>query len=173
MNIVFDDEGFGASDHQSFILEDIPSLFVFTGAHEDYHKPSDDIEKINLDGLLQVTEFVNELLFTISASEQPITFKKINPRMQKGKRSSVKLGTIPDYTYNGDGMRIKGVSSDSPAEQIGLQKNDVIISLGGVEIHSIYDYMFALQGVQVGEKTNIGIIRNHQKFNKQITPAKK
>ncbi len=173
LNIVVDNEGFGASDHQSFILEDVPSLFVFTGAHEDYHKPSDDIEKINSNGLLQVTEFVNELLFASSSAEQKITFKKINPRMQSGKRSSVKLGTIPDYTFNGDGMRIKGVSANSPAEMVGLQKNDIIMSLGGVEIHSIYDYMFALNELKIGKETVVEILRNNEKVHKNITPVKK
>ena len=168
-----DNEGFGAGDHQSFILEDVPSLFVFTGAHEDYHKPSDDIEKINSNGLLQVTEFVNELLFASSSAEQKITFKKINPRMQSGKRSSVKLGTIPDYTFNGDGMRIKGVSANSPAEMVGLQKNDIIMSLGGVEIHSIYDYMFALNELKIGKETVVEILRNNEKVHKNITPVKK
>ena len=126
--LTFNDEGYGPSDHSSFYGNKIPVLFFFTGTHEDYHKPSDDAEKINLEGEKIVLDYVYEIAMNIDNDpERPdylLVEKKEGGQMFVRK---VYVGTIPDFAGNVDGYKISGVSEGSPAQQAGLQGGDIII----------------------------------------------
>ncbi len=126
--LTFNDEGYGPSDHSSFYGKKIPVLFFFTGTHEDYHKPSDDAEKINLDGEKIVLDYVYEIAMNIDNDpERPdylLVEKKEGGQMFVRK---VYVGTIPDFAGNVDGYKISGVSEGGPAQLAGLQGGDIII----------------------------------------------
>ena len=163
------DSGVGPSDHTSFYLEDMPVLHFFTGQHTDYHKPSDDSELINYEGIKDVSDYMIRLI--LSLDDQPkLAFTKTKD--DSGKKASsfkVTLGVMPDYTYTaGDGMRIDGVLSDRPAEKAGMEKGDVIIRLGDVDVKDIYGYMDALGKFNSGDKTTIEYIRDGKKQTSEI-----
>ncbi len=128
--LTFNDEGFGPSDHSSFYGKKIPVLFFFTGTHEDYHKPSDDTEKINLAGEKNILDYVYDIAMDIdNTPERPdylLVETKTTGQMFARK---VYVGTVPDFASNVDGYKISGVSEGSPAQQAGLQGGDIIVSL--------------------------------------------
>ena len=163
------DSGVGPSDHTSFYLEDMPVLHFFTGQHTDYHKPSDDSQLINYDGIQEVADFMFRIIKALD--DQPkLAFTKTKD--DSGKKASsfkVTLGVMPDYTYTaGDGMRIDGVLADRPAEKGGMLKGDVIIKLGDMEVKDIYGYMDALAKFNSGEKAIVEFIRDGKKQTAEI-----
>src|SRR5690606_10268974 len=121
------------SDHTSFYLADIPVLHFFTGAHEDYHKPSDDAHLINKDGMGMIADMVTRIIRQVGDDGQSkmVFTKTKDPDPSSTPRMEVTLGVLPDYLYDGEGMRIDGVREGKPAEAAGMQKGDVIVSLGG------------------------------------------
>jgi len=147
----------------------MPVLHFFAGQHTDYHKPSDDSELINYEGIKDVSDYMIRLI--LSLDDQPkLAFTKTKD--DSGKKASsfkVTLGVMPDYTYTaGDGMRIDGVLSDRPAEKAGMEKGDVIIRLGDVDVKDIYGYMDALGKFNSGDKTTIEYIRDGKKQTSEI-----
>ena len=119
--------GYGASDHTVFTARRIPSLHLFTGAHKDYHRPSDDIEKIDADGIVKVATFVDSLLTYFDHLEKPLIFIKTKDatRGKRKKKYSVTLGVIPDHVSDVQGFKIDGVTKDKPADKAGMQKGDI------------------------------------------------
>jgi hypothetical protein len=160
LKLVKDSSGIGPSDQTSFYLKDIPVLHFFSGQHNDYHKPSDDVEKINLNGEVEILNFI---VATIEKTYRypKLTFTKTrNPDMGKST-FKVSMGVMPDYTYEGgDGMRIDGVSEGKPAFKAGLQSGDVIIRLGEYKVGSTKEYMKALSNFKKGDQTEVEVIRN-------------
>ncbi|GAG32261.1 unnamed protein product, partial [marine sediment metagenome] len=109
LNLVFDDEGFGSSDHQSYYLKDKPVLFFFTGSHERYHRPSDDVEFLNFDGMVKVGQLAARITEELAARLESPAFTKVEGSRPATRRDlAVALGTIPDHTWDGEGMRISG-----------------------------------------------------------------
>lgn len=161
--IIKDSSGVGPSDQTSFYLKDIPVLHYFTGQHSDYHKPTDDVEKVNYKGEAAVLDYI---IATIEETcKQPkLTFAKTRtPDM--GKSSfKVTLGVMPDYTYEGEGLRIDGVTDGKPASKAGLVKGDIVIRLGTNSIKSMQEYMKALSLFKKGETTEVEIIRAAKKL---------
>jgi aminopeptidase YwaD len=149
-----DSSGIGPSDHTSFYLKEIPVLFVFTGAHADYHMPGDNPDKINYPGELEVLKFVYELIETADKRGRLVFMKTrdISPDMP---RFSVTLGILPDYTFNGNGVRADGVSQGRPAEKAGLKPGDVIVQLGGYPVTTLENYMEALGKFKKGDRTTV------------------
>lgn len=160
LKLVKDSSGIGPSDQTSFYLKDIPVLHFFSGQHSDYHKPSDDIEKINLNGEVTILNFiVSTIEKTFAYPKLPFT-KTRNPDMGKST-FKVSIGVMPDYTYEGgDGMRIDGVSEGKPAFKAGLKGGDVIIRLGEHKVVSTKEYMKALSNFKKGDQTEVEVIRN-------------
>jgi hypothetical protein len=153
-----DSAGIGPSDQTSFYLKDIPVLHFFTGQHEDYHKPSDDAGKINYKGEEEVLEYIARLV------ERTYHYPKL--RFQKtrnpdsGKAAwKVTLGIMPDYTWEGEGLRVDGVTDGKPAARAGVQKDDVIKKLGDMPVKNIQDYMKALSAFKKGDKTKVQVLR--------------
>jgi len=114
--LVLKESGVGPSDHTSFYLQDIPVLHFFTGQHEDYHKPSDDIEKLNYEGILAIVDYTTSIAMDLDDAPK-LTFKKTKNESEEVPRFKVPLGVRPDYLFAGKGMRIDGVSENKPAQK--------------------------------------------------------
>ncbi|MEO1261294.1 MAG: M28 family peptidase [Bacteroidota bacterium] len=162
------ESGIGPSDHTSFYLKDIPVLHFFTGQHKDYHKPSDDSELINFQGIKDIADFIYELIEGLDANEK-LTFTKTKDEQQQGASFKVTLGVMPDYVYDGEGMRIDAVMDDRPAKIGGIEGGDVIIQIGDLEVKNIYDYMEGLSQYKKGESTTVVVKRGKKKLKKKVT----
>jgi Zn-dependent M28 family amino/carboxypeptidase len=154
--IKIDSSGTGPSDHTSFYRKDIPVLFFFTGQHKDYHRPSDDADKINYEGELSVVNYINTIITNLNKGNQKLAFLKTREVQMGGARSfSVTMGIMPDYTYDGNGVRADGVTEGRPASKAGLQAGDVITQLGDYPVSSVETYMQALGKFKKGDKTKV------------------
>ena len=170
----FGEDGFGPSDHQSFYVRDIPVLFFFTGAHDDYHKPTDTADKINAEGLKEVAEFVREIAVSVANDPQRIAFTKVKAEQRPtGRGFRVYLGTVPNYSDQSDGMKLDGVRPGSPAEKAGLRAGDIIVKLGKTPIKNVYDYTYALGEMRAGEEVEVLIRRDRKDMTLKITPEKR
>jgi aminopeptidase YwaD len=150
----FDSSGAGPSDHTSFYRKDIPVLFFFTGIHGDYHKPTDDYAKINYTGELQVLKYIYEVIGSVNKKGR-ITFARTRDVQMGGARFTVTLGIMPDYTFNGDGVRADAVSEGRPAQKAGLKAGDVIVQLGDYPVPNLGKYMDALSRFKKGDMTTV------------------
>ena len=146
--------GVGPSDHTSFYYQEIPVLHFFTGTHEDYHKPSDDTEKINFEGELQVLGYILGLLYDTRSLEN-LAFTPTKDESTKAPKFSVTLGVMPDYMYEGEGMRIDGVTDGKPAARAGLKKGDVIVQMGEVKVVDMMSYMKGLGQFKKGDEAEV------------------
>ncbi|MFQ5504103.1 MAG: M20/M25/M40 family metallo-hydrolase, partial [Planctomycetota bacterium] len=156
------DSSFGGSDHQSFIRKGIPAVHFFSGTHSDYHRPSDDIEKLDLDGMQRIGAIVLELVEQLSLLPERPSFVKpksrpVVARTSPGARPY--LGTIPDYAEGEGGVKITGVSPGSPVAKAGLRGEDVIVQVAGTEIDNLYDFSFALQELRPGQRIEVTVLR--------------
>lgn len=156
----FDSTGTGPSDHTSFYLKGIPVLFFFTGVHADYHKPTDDADKINLTGEAAVVQHVFSLLQAADKIPGKFLFTKTRDPQTMAGRFNVTLGIMPDYSFSGAGVRVDAVSDDRPAQKAGLQQGDVITALGDYPVTSMESYMQALSRFQKGDTTTVHFTRN-------------
>jgi hypothetical protein len=163
IKIVTRESGVGPSDHTSFYLKDIPVLHFFTGTHEDYHKPSDDPEKINYGGLYAVTAFLDSLIMELDDNPK-LAFTKTSDESRDTPRFTVTLGVVPDYLYDGKGMRLDGVSDDRPAHKAGLKAGDVIIRMGDTEVTDMMSYMTALSNFNKDDTTTVVVRRDSEKL---------
>ena len=151
---------FGSSDHASFYYEDIPVLNFFTGQHEDYHKPSDDYDKINFKGISKISEYIVDIIKELDSKEK-LNFIKVEETKNATPRFKVGLGVMPDYLYNEGGMRISAITSeDKPAAKIGLIKGDIVVKIGEYDIIDMMGYMSALSKFNKGDQTTIRIKRD-------------
>lgn len=170
-------EGSSPSDQAAFFTRNIPVLHFFSGANEDYHKPTDDVDKINFEGLIKITDYVfdvshylanrtDALTFTSSSAEKPRHPAAVSTGKQ-GKRPW--LGTVPDFTYQGnDGLKLSGVSAGSPCEKAGLKAGDLITQINDVEIKSIYELNHVLKNHQPGDEIEVIYYRDGEKNTADI-----
>jgi hypothetical protein len=154
-----DSSGIGPSDQTSFYLKDIPVLHFFTGQHADYHKPSDDIEKINYKGEVDVLVYITKIIEK-TYKYPKLTFSKTRNPDNGRKGYKITMGVMPDYTYDGEGMRIDGVTEGKPAFKAGLIKGDVVKKLGDTVIKSVQDYMKGLSTIKKGDTVPVEVLRN-------------
>lgn len=167
-NIKYDSSGTGPSDHTSFYRKNLPVLFFFTGLHEDYHKTTDDAHKINYTGQAKIVKMILELIeatysmpklaFTPTAERQTTT----------SARFSVGLGLMPDYTFNGTGVRADGVSSGRAAEKAGMKAGDILIKIGNFNTNTLEEYMQALSKFRKGDKTKIVFKRGEETLEAEV-----
>jgi hypothetical protein len=158
--IKVDSAGSGPSDHTSFYRKDIPILFFFTGTHSDYHKPSDDADKINFEGIVQIIKYI-EGVISKTATLGKIPFSKTRDAASTGKSSfKVTMGIMPDYTFSGNGVLVDGVSDNRPAQKAGIKAGDVINQLGDYKVSDVQTYMQALNKFNKGETTVVKFERN-------------
>ena len=166
-------DGFGPSDHASFYAQNIPVLFFFTGLHEDYHKPSDDADKINNHGIAQIVRYAEQVAVDIDTSTQKPDYQKTATPKSTGRGFRVFVGTIPDYSEDADGMLLTGVRENSPASKGGMQKGDVLIKFGKFDIKNVYDYTYALQEYNPGDVVEIRYRRGTDVLSAKITLEKR
>ena len=161
----FDSSGTGPSDHTSFYVKNIPVLFYFTGLHTDYHKPSDDFDKINYNGQAAIVRHIYSLLDATDKLPTRLAFSKTREaQTTTTARFSVSLGIMPDYTYNGAGVRADGISEGRAAQKAGLQAGDIITAIGDYKIASMESYMQTLGKFKKGDKTIVSYTRKGQGF---------
>ena len=162
--IKFDSSGTGPSDHTSFYRKDIPVLFFFTGVHSDYHKPSDDADKINYNGELQVVKYVYNIIDATNKKGK-LAFTKTREAASTGRSSfKVTLGIMPDYTYSGSGVRVDGVSDGKIAQKVGIKAGDVITQLGDIKFTDVQSYMGALGKFNKGDATKVKVKRGSEEL---------
>jgi aminopeptidase YwaD len=162
LTIKFDSSGTGPSDHTSFYRKDIPVLFYFTGLHTDYHKPSDDADKINYAGEQIIIQHIYRVIESLNDKGRLAFLKTRETQSSTNARFSVSMGIMPDYTYSGPGVRADGVSDGKPAQKAGLKAGDVIIQLGDNNISSLENYMQALGKFKKGEKAKVKFKRGNE-----------
>jgi hypothetical protein len=161
--------GIGPSDHTSFYLQDVPAIHFFTGTHADYHKPSDDEEKINYDGMLRVTRYIEALMLELG-DEGKLPFTKTEEvNTENAPRFKVTLGVVPDYLYDGKGMRIDGITEGKPAANADLKVGDIVVKLGDVEVPDMMGYMKALSAFEKGATAPIVVLRDGKEFTTSVT----
>jgi hypothetical protein len=158
-SIKIDSAGSGPSDHASFYRKDIPVLFLFTGSHTDYHKATDDWDKINYDGESAILQMVYSLIEKTNDQGKIAFTKTAEQQMGRSTRFTVSLGVIPDYGFSGTGMRIDGVSPGKLAEKKGLQAGDILLQLGEYKFVDVNSYMQSLSKFKKGDKTFLIIKR--------------
>jgi len=169
LKINLDSNGTGPSDHTSFYKKDMPVLFFFTGAHSDYHKPSDDANKINYFGELVIIKYILQLIKKTNNKEK-LNFTKTRDPQTQGKRSfSVSMGIMPDYTFSGTGVRADGISDGKPAEKAGLKTGDVIIQMGEYKIADVQGYMQTLGKFKKGDTTKVSVKRGVEEIIFTVT----
>ncbi len=162
--INFDSSGVGPSDHTSFYRKDIPVLFFFTGAHSDYHKPSDDADKINYTGELMLIKYIYNLVDDMN-DKGKLAFTKTREAAAAGRRSfSVSLGIMPDYTYSGAGVRADGVSEGKLAQKVGIKAGDVITQIGDHKVTDVQGYMQVLSKFNKGDATKVKVTRGKEEL---------
>jgi hypothetical protein len=166
-------DGYGPSDHAAFYKRQVPVLMLFTGAHADYHKPSDTPDKINVAGLTRVAGFATALVDSLDHRPRVHFLKakadSVVGRIAGGGGYGAYLGTIPDYMQTEGGVLLSGVRAGGPAEQAGLAGGDVIVQFDGVHIDNIYDYTFALRSRKPGQQVRITVKRGGAERDVQVT----
>ena len=149
----YDSAGSGPSDHASFYRKDMPVLFMFTGSHSDYHKATDDWDKINYVGESQIIRWVQSIIKTTDAAGKLDFLKTREEAMGRSTKFTVSLGVMPDYAFTGTGVRIEGTSQGKLGEKIGLKGGDVLLQVGDYKLVDVMSYMQALSKFKKGDKT--------------------
>ncbi|OAD91701.1 peptidase M28 [Aequorivita soesokkakensis] len=167
LNIAENESGVGPSDHTSFYLADIPVLHFFTGQHEDYHKPSDDTEKVNFAGMEIVSNYIFSIIKDLD-SQKKLPFKKTKNESEVVPDFKVTLGVVPDYLFSGKGMRIDGISEDRPAQKAGLQKGDIVVKMGDYEVTDMMSYMKSLSKFEKGQTATVTVNRNDELIEVEV-----
>jgi hypothetical protein len=159
--VVVDSSGIGPSDHTSFYTAGIPVLFFFTGAHADYHKPSDDADKINYLGIYEIIQSLDELLTKIDGGPKPL-FTPTKQTTVNKVRFKVTLGIMPDYSFTEGGVKVDGVTEGRPAAAAGVKTGDILLQLGDFKIGGMQSYMEALGKLKAGMTVPLRLQRNGQ-----------
>ncbi|MBW3540716.1 MAG: M20/M25/M40 family metallo-hydrolase [Planctomycetes bacterium] len=170
LETVLKPEGFGPSDHSSFYGKKIPVLHFFTNNHADYHRPSDDWDKINADGMARVIAMLEDLIEqTLTAKERP-QYIEIKERAEIARTGSRPyFGSIPDFGSETPGYALQGVAKDSPAEQAGLKGGDVIVQFGDSKIGSLNDFDLALRNYEPGDEVDVVVTRDGSPLKLKVT----
>lgn len=175
-------EGYGPSDHSSFYAKGIPILFFFTGAHADYHSPTDDWDKLNYESMVKVMKFSHDVLNTIDADNEKPNYIKTGTDPMKANENAggppkgyggVWFGAIPGFEENKTGLLINGCSGGSPCEKAGLKANDIIIKLGEKDVKNLYDLSFVLKQLKVGDKIEVLYVRDGKQHKTEATLQKR
>jgi len=167
-------DGYGPSDHTAFYAADVPVLFLFTGTHDQYHRPSDDAERLNATGGAKIAALVSDLAFGVAERPAALSLQRAAaaPLPAGDLRSyGASLGTIPDYAGAGEGvtgMLLAGVRPGGPADKAGLQRGDRIVELGGREIRSVEDLMFVLRQAHPGEVVLVIFVRDGERLERTV-----
>jgi Zn-dependent M28 family amino/carboxypeptidase len=167
LNLAEHESGIGPSDHTSFYLADIPVLHFFTGQHSDYHKPSDDSEKLNYNGMKAVSDYIYRVISDLD-DDGKLAFRKTKNESEAVPDFKVTLGVVPDYLFTGKGMRIDGISEDRPAQKAGILKGDIVVKMGDHEVTDMMTYMKSLSMFEKGQSAIVTIKRGEELIEKEV-----
>jgi aminopeptidase YwaD len=166
-------DGFGASDHSSFYAKNIPVLHFFTNVHDDYHRASDDAERVNAAGIGRVVSLAERITRDIADRPAPLTFVRAvaaAPTSSSRAGTSAYLGSIPDMGASEvTGVRLTGVRAGSPADSAGLQAGDIIVEFGGKPVKDLYAYTDALYAHKPGDTVDVVVLRGSQRVTVKVT----
>lgn len=168
LKLVYSESGVGPSDHTQFYLKDIPVLHFFTGQHDDYHRPSDDVEKVNFEGMVTVGALVEKVMKELDDDGKLEFTKTKDSSPGDTPRFTVTLGVVPDYLFDGKGLRIAGVKDDRPASKAKLKAGDVVLKLGDFDVTDMMAYMKALAEFKKGDKTSVVVDRDGKTVKRKI-----
>lgn len=171
LTLALKESGSGPSDHTPFYNRKIPVLHFFTGAHSDYHKPSDDVEFIDAEGIVTISHLVGDIITYFDETQEPLVFHKTQDSGEGKRRAkySVTLGVMPDYVSEAKGLQIDGIVDDRPGAKAGLKERDIIIRMGEITINDIYDYMNALSKFRKGDAITIDVVRGADTLTLPVT----
>lgn len=162
-------DGLGPSDHSSFYQKNVPVLFFFTGLHDDYHRASDDAEKINAAGEAEILKFIANIVTEIANSDSVPLFTKTESEQPRAATAfRVSVGTVPDYAAEVEGLKLSGVRPGGPAEKAGLQAGDIIVKFGHIDIKNIYDYTYALGEFAPGQEIDVVVQRSGEQLTLKV-----
>ena len=161
------EDGTGPSDHTSFYNKDIPVLFFHTGSHENYHRPSDDVNLINYKGMSEISDYIIDIIHELETYNK-LEFKETISNQPTVARFNVSLRVMPDYVFEGDGMKASQIIKGGPADDAGLIDGDVIIMLGENEVKDVYDYMNSLSKFEKGDSTKVIVLRSGKKLEFEV-----
>lgn len=164
LTIKFDSSGIGPSDHTSFYLQNIPVLFFFTGMEKDYHKATDDADKINFVGEFRVIQYIEGILKETN-NDQKIAFSKTREPKMEMSHFTVTLGFMPDYSYSGNGVKADAIIDGKIAQKIGMKEGDVITRLGDYPVNDLNSYMAVLGKFKKGDVTKVTVMRGNDEMN--------
>ena len=179
MKLRGDASALGPSDHTLFYQKNIPSIHIFTGLHTDYHRPSDDVDKINARGGARVTDVVVAMAREIIDADAPPTYHQVKERANIfGQRTSggrrVVMGIMPGYADSGGGdrgMLVDGVIENGPALKAGMKDEDRIVKIGSLVVNNIQDYMGALRNNKPGDEVGVVVLRDGKEVKLTVTLA--
>jgi hypothetical protein len=161
-----------ASDQVSFINAGVPAVQIFAGAHSDYHKPEDTPDKIDTEGMVKIATFVKEAVDYLSEREEPLTFagstNTDQPAKSANKSRKVSTGIMPEFTFDGDGVKIAHVTENSPAAKAGLQIGDIIVQLDYKKIGNLKEYSDLLKSYSAGDEVTFVFMRGQQEMRVQL-----
>lgn len=171
LDVSLSGQGVGGSDHQTFLKREIPALHLFTGLHADYHRPSDDYERFEAAGAARVAALTLDLVAELQRESLALAF--VPPTQEPASATPggfrTRFGSIPDYAYDGPGLRLDGTSPGGPAEKAGLLRGDVIVGFGAIEIGGMGDYMYALNAHKPGDVVMVRFLREGVEETAQVT----
>jgi len=172
-DLVLQEDPYQPTDVGSFNSAGVPCLTFFTGAHQEYHKPSDTPDKINYEDLDRVGELATAILKRLMDADDAPQFTKVEQKQDSGGRTGLRIftGTIPDYATDVKGLLLGGVIGGGPAEQAGLQKGDVIVEIAGQSIANVYDYTYALELLKIGQPAKVVYLRGGERRETTLTPS--
>jgi hypothetical protein len=172
-DIAIQPDPYQPTDVSSFNDGGVPSLNFTTGAHTDYHKPSDTADKINYEDLDRIVDLATAITRQLLDTETPPPFTKVEQSSQTPSRTGLRIftGTVPDYTAEVKGLLLGGVIAGGPAAQAGLQKGDVIVEIAGRSITNIYDYTYALELLKVDQAVKVVYMRSGKRIETTLTPT--
>lgn len=174
-NVVTEDDPYQPTDSASFYGAKVPALEFFTGLHLDYHRPTDTADKIAYEELDRVAQFTAGLVLQLARADSSLAYAKWARKGPRGQRGGMRAytGTVPDYTREVNGMAIADVVAGGPADKAGLKAGDIIVQLGPATVTNIYDFMYALDRIKVGEPNDVIIERDGKRMTLSITPTRR
>jgi len=171
-------DGYGPSDHSSFYAAGVPVLHLFTGAHEQYHSPEDDVALLNVAGGAEVTRITAALADGLRTGPRPdyVRTSAAAPDAGDSRGYGAYFGSVPDYSTMEaatGGVKLADVRAGSPAEKGGIRKGDVIVSMAGVTINNLYDMTFVLREHKPGETIEVVVLRAGEPVTRRVTLARR
>ena len=175
-------EAMQASDQMSFIRKGVPAVQIFSGAHGDYHRPGDTADKIDGPGLVKVATFVREGVVYLAERPEPLT-NTIAPAVgaptdqkppasasgQPGSGRRVSFGTVPDFAFEGPGVRVGGVVDGSPAQKADIKEGDVITAIDGRPIANLQAFSAMLGALAPGQTVKATVVRAGKEMTVPVT----